>query len=35
VPDPAGEPVEVYRATAERLAGELARVARLIGTPVT
>jgi protein-tyrosine phosphatase len=31
VPDPAGEPVEVYRATAERLAGELARVARLIG----
>ena len=35
VPDPAGEPVDVYRATAERLAGELARVARLIGTPVT
>jgi len=34
VPDPAGEPVEVYRATAERPAGELARVARLIGTPV-
>ena len=33
VPDPAGEPVEVYRATAERLAGELARVARLIGGP--
>lgn len=35
VPDPAGEPVEVYRATAERLAGELARVARLIGGSVT
>ncbi|MFM8303336.1 MAG: hypothetical protein ACKOA9_03400 [Actinomycetota bacterium] len=34
VPDPAGEPVTVYRATAARLAGELARVARLIGTPV-
>jgi protein-tyrosine phosphatase len=34
VPDPAGEPVEVYRATAARLAGELARVARLIGGPV-
>jgi protein-tyrosine phosphatase len=31
VPDPAGEPVEVYRATAARLAGDLARVARLIG----
>ena len=35
VPDPAGESVEVYRATAERLAGELARVARLVGGPVT
>jgi protein-tyrosine phosphatase len=34
VPDPAGEPVEVYRATAERLAGEIARVARLIGGPI-
>ena len=34
VPDPAGESVEVYRATAERLAGELARVARLIGAPL-
>lgn len=34
VADPAGESVEVYRATAERLAAELARVARLIGTPL-
>ena len=34
VPDPAGESAEVYRATAERLAGELARVARLIGGPI-
>jgi len=30
VPDPAGEPVEVYRATARRLERDLARVARLI-----
>lgn len=34
VADPAGEPVEVYRATAARLAGELVRVARLIGGPL-
>lgn len=34
VPDPAGEPLEVYRAIVARLAGESARVARLIGGPV-
>ncbi len=34
VADPAGQPLDVYRMTAERLAGELARVARLIGGPV-
>ncbi len=31
VPDPAGGSDEVYRATAERLAGDLGRVARLLG----
>ena len=34
VPDPAGESIEVYRGTAERLAADLARVARLIGAPI-
>lgn len=36
VPDPAGEPIAVYRATAERLARDLARVADLLaGTPIS